>query len=36
MKGERHADIALLDESQAEFEKLLLGSCLRQPKPSNE
>lgn len=36
MRGKQHADIALLDASQAEFEKLLLGLCLPQPKPSNE
>lgn len=36
MKQRQHADIALLDASQAEFDKLLLAECLPQPEPCNE
>lgn len=36
MKRGQHADIALLDASQAEFDKLLLAECLPQPEPCNE
>lgn len=36
MKRRQHADIALLDASQAEFDKLLLAECLPQPEPCNE
>jgi len=36
MKWRHHADIALLDASQAEFNKLLLAEYLAQPGPCNE
>lgn len=36
MKQRQHADIALLDVSQAEFNKLLLADCLPQSEPCNE
>lgn len=36
MKRRQHADIALLDASQAEFDKLLLAECLPQPELGNE
>lgn len=36
MKQRQHADIALLDASQAEFDKPLLAGCLPQPEPCNE
>ncbi len=36
MKQRQHADIALLDASQAEFNKVLLAECLPQPEPCNE
>lgn len=36
MKQRQHADIALLDVSQAEFNKLLLAECLPQPGSCNE
>lgn len=35
-KWREPADIALLDASQAEFDKLLLAECLPQPSPCNE
>lgn len=34
--SQQHADIALLDTSQTECNKLLLDVCLLQPEPSNE
>lgn len=36
MKQRQPADIALLDASQAEFNKVLLAECLPQPGPCNE
>lgn len=36
VQSKQHADIALLDASQAEFDNPLLAECLHQPGPCNE